>query len=350
MQSRSLILILLMLCSGQLLACEQFTSLRDGDWRAMRGDDPAWASPAFNDHGWPRVPATHSSAAQGIGPQDDFLWYRLRFQVSGQQLQQPCHLFLGRIQEIDEVFLNGLRIGGTGRIGPRWFDYVSAMRVSRVYAVPPGLLKANEENVLAVRTFSMFMGVGMMSGDIGLGSTEQMLRKASADDRLSLHFEVMTLTLLVLGALMVAFMSLNRKDEPQYWLLLGMILVVTVNYGVDTALLYPLRLEEPWLKRLIFVSVPFLPLLILTYVTRVTAEPINRWIWVLALLPVPVALLYLFNIPTQLAVTMYDFWHLSFVPIAVVLPVYVVKRARYSIRNIGLLRAAAIILVRAGCH
>jgi signal transduction histidine kinase len=338
MQLRSLTLILLMFCSGPLLACENFTSLRDGDWRTKHGDDPAWALPDFDDRSWSRAPMTH--------PQEDgFLWYRLNFRVDTPSLQQPCHLFLGRIQEVDEVFLNGARIGGTGRIGPRWFDYVSGMGISRTYAIPADLLRADQENVLAIRTFSMFMGAGMVSTSIGLGPTEQLLHKATDADRLSLHFEVMTLTLLALGALMVAFMSMNRRDEPQIWLLLGMILVVMVNYGVDSGLLYPLRLEAPWLKRLIFLAVPALPLLILTYLKRVTAQPISRWLWALALLPVPVAFLYLFNIPTRLAVTMYDVWHLSFVPIAVVLPLYVARRARYSIRNIGLLRAAAIILV-----
>lgn len=337
---------LLLLTAGQAFACDRFISLQAADWRVQHGDDPSWSAENLDERNWSPL---HSSAAptSDSDHQPGYLWYRLQFQLQAQDLQHPCALLLGRIQEVDEVFLNGVRIGGEGRVGKHWYEFVSAQRITRAYGIPEGLLHADANNTLAIRSFSVFRDVGLAGGAIGLGSPVALLSKATATDRLSLNLEVMTTTLLTLGALMMVFMALTRRDEPQHWLLFGMVIVVMVNYVIDSALLYPLRLEMPWLKRLIFVAMPTLPVLIINYLSQATGKPVSRWIWALALLPVPVAVIYLFNISTALAVRLYDVWHLSFVPIAIVLPIYVARYARHSIRNIGLLRAAAVILLGA---
>jgi len=340
------LIFLLLLQTGQAFACDRFISLQAADWRAQRGDDPSWSAESLKDGNWAPL---HSIAPETASPdhQPGFLWYRLQFQLQPEDLRYPCALLLGWIQEVDEVFVNGVRVGGEGRVGQHWYDFVSAQRITRAYAIPAELLHANGANTLAIRSFSVFRDAGLAGGAIGLGSPAAILSQASATDRLSLNLEVMTSTLLTLGALMMIFMALTRRDEPQHWLLFGMVIVVMVNYVIDSALLYPLRMEMPWLKRLIFVAMPTLPVLIINYMTQATGKPVSRWIWPLALLPVPVAVVYLFNISTGLTVRLYDVWHLAFVPISIVLPIYIARYARHSIRNIGLLRAAAVILIGA---
>ena len=341
---RVLVLLLLWWWSAAAIACEQYVSLTEGDWRAMRGDNSAWSDPLLDDHDWKGI--SFSANTSRFRPPDGFVWYRLHFHMPKATAATTCTLVLGRIQEVDETFLNGVGIGLEGRVGPGWYDYVGAQRITRAYNIPAGLLHEGE-NVLAVRTFSMAGAAGPVGGEMGIGPAGPTMRDAQHSDRLSLNLEAMTLTLLVFGSLMIAFMALTRQAEPQYWLLLGIVAIVTINYAVDTALLYPFRLEQPWIKRLIFVFVPVLPLLILVYLRYVTGRPINRWIWGIAALPLPVAAMYLFNIPTGTAVAFYDVWHMSFVPVAVVLPIYVQRSARHTIRNLALLRAGALILILA---
>ena len=47
-------------------------------------------------------------------------------------------ILLGRIGDVDEVFLNGVKIGGEGLIAKR---FVEATKVERLYRIPGDLLR-----------------------------------------------------------------------------------------------------------------------------------------------------------------------------------------------------------------
>jgi hypothetical protein len=83
-------------------------------------------------------------------------------------------LQLGRVDDVDEAYLNGIRIGGMGKFPP---DPETAYSLRRAYPVPPGLL--GEHNVLAVRVFDMMGPGGIVAGPVGL-STREDYRKDTA--------------------------------------------------------------------------------------------------------------------------------------------------------------------------
>lgn len=60
-------------------------------------------------------------------------------------------LLMGRIDDVDETCLNGVRIGGLGGFPP---DYSTAWDVDRRYRVPAGLVHGDGSDVLAVRVFN----------------------------------------------------------------------------------------------------------------------------------------------------------------------------------------------------
>ncbi|MGH8454148.1 MAG: histidine kinase, partial [Nevskiales bacterium] len=325
------------------LACERVIPLADGDWRAQRGDDMGWAQPAFDDKDWSPVAAGQSLPGRSHGPQDGFLWYRLHFQLAPQDLADRCLILLGRIQEADEVYLNGVRIGGEGRLGGRWYEFVSAMRQPRSYALPESLLVAGE-NLLAARTFSLYLTSGLPVDATRLGPTEPILREAHQLQRNTERIEVITLTLLLLGALITGFLSLTRQSERQHRMLFGFILAVTTIYLVDSLLFYPVRLELPWTKRLVFVAGPLIPLMLVHYLSVVSGERFSRWTWLLALLPTLCALPLLFNQSLDLVLRLYDVWFLSFVPVIVVFFAFMVRRARYRMQQSNLLLFGGVVI------
>ncbi|QDU72019.1 TIM-barrel domain-containing protein [Mucisphaera calidilacus] len=131
--------------------------LSDG-WTFMAGDDPSWSTQPPAE----RVPIEVGMAweAAGYPEMDGFGWYFLEFEASAKLVgQEVIWLHLGRIDDADETFLNGDRIGGMGKID----GSASAWDEERRYRLKAGLLREGV-NRLAVRVNDTGFGGGMFSG------------------------------------------------------------------------------------------------------------------------------------------------------------------------------------------
>jgi sialate O-acetylesterase len=74
-------------------------------------------------------------------------------------------LFLGYIDDVDEVFINGQKVGQSGSFFP---EFVTACNVERRYVVPVSLLKKTG-NVIAVRVYDEYRDGGIVrAGNFGL--------------------------------------------------------------------------------------------------------------------------------------------------------------------------------------
>lgn len=143
---------------------DRLVNLR-GEWRFTVGDDPRWASPDFDDSGWSEVDAPDAWEDEGYRGYDGYAWYRKDFEMSAKQAKAGAFLHLGRIDDVDEVFVNGERIGGAGRFPP---DYETAYDAERSYLMPARLLKAGEGNIVAVRVYDSGSRGGIYSGRLGV--------------------------------------------------------------------------------------------------------------------------------------------------------------------------------------
>lgn len=147
---------------------ERLVNLR-GEWRFSIGDDPGWAERDFDDRDWGEISVPSNWEGEGYGGYNGFAWYRRSFDIDAADLTHSLHLLLGRIDDVDEVYVNGRRIGGTGQFEP---DYVTAYNVDRVYFLPDGLLESGHPNVIAVRVYDGAQAGGVISGTIGIYSSD----------------------------------------------------------------------------------------------------------------------------------------------------------------------------------
>lgn len=123
----------------------------EGRWRFAPGDDIAWKEPGFDDAGWQEVELPCSWESHSGYTQDNvYGWFRRRLDLSAEMAGQEAELRLGCIDDVDETFLNGVRIGGCGSFPPA---FRTAYEEQRVYRVPAGLLRGGGQDVLAVRVF-----------------------------------------------------------------------------------------------------------------------------------------------------------------------------------------------------
>ncbi len=145
-------------------------SARDGEWLFKQGDDLSWKKDSFNDAGWQKVvlPAKWKDHS-GYDQSKNFGWYRRHISVSPAQRGKDLQIDLGTVMGADEVFFNGVRVGGVGGFPPNFEDFWSNVYQSyRSYPVPARLIR-QENNVVAVRVYSPTPGIAGLYDPLGPG-------------------------------------------------------------------------------------------------------------------------------------------------------------------------------------
>jgi beta-galactosidase len=123
----------------------------DGQWRFQKGDDAAWKTPKFDDSQWQSVTLPDTWEHHSDYTNDNvYGWFRRPIEISAECKGKDFDLLLGCIDDVDETFLNGERIGGMGSFPP---DYRTAYSTARRYRVPAALVRGDGSDVLAVRVF-----------------------------------------------------------------------------------------------------------------------------------------------------------------------------------------------------
>ena len=122
-----------------------------GTWRFHKGDQGIWKNPDFDDSNWQEVTLPSPWERHSDYTDDNvYGWDRGRLEIPADCKGKDFDLLLGRIDDVDEVWLNGKRIGGTGSFPP---NYQTAWGDERCYRVPASLVRQDGPNVLAVRVF-----------------------------------------------------------------------------------------------------------------------------------------------------------------------------------------------------
>ncbi|HEV8264223.1 MAG TPA: alpha-galactosidase [Gemmatimonadales bacterium] len=120
-----------------------------GPWRFRTGDDPRYAARDYDDETWETTPVPEAWEQAGHPDYDGLAWYRTRFtlppapppaQGDGRTEGRKVMLELGKVDDGDETFVNGVKVGET-----------SGWRAYRRYPVPASVLNWGGQNVLAIR-------------------------------------------------------------------------------------------------------------------------------------------------------------------------------------------------------
>ena len=110
-------------------------------WRFHAGDDMNWASPGFDDSAWA------ASAVPGLLNSADayrYSWYRTTVMLPGELQGRPLAIALPPIDEVYEVYVNGVSVGCFGRWTPR---PASPFDRNETFAIPNGLLHGTSVHI-----------------------------------------------------------------------------------------------------------------------------------------------------------------------------------------------------------
>jgi diguanylate cyclase (GGDEF)-like protein len=152
--------------------------LADG-WKAARGDSAAWAGPAHDDRAW--TPVAVPGAWEDVFPDYNGTgWYRRAVVLPAALDGAPVGLALGSVGDSYEVFWNGVKVGGMGRLPP---DFVEGVETG-LFLIPPEALAARRPDaphVLAVRVYNDYAHGGIL-GQVRLARYDLLAREDSPRD------------------------------------------------------------------------------------------------------------------------------------------------------------------------
>ena len=143
---------------------ERVTDLH-GEWKFSIGDNSKWSGKDLNDQDWDKIRVPGNWENQGFHGYNGYAWYRKSFRVDDSFSTKPLYLSLGYIDDVDEVYINGILIGKTGSF-PN--NYATAYDAKRFYRIPKNILNVNGENSIAVRVYDEGGEGGIIHGDIAI--------------------------------------------------------------------------------------------------------------------------------------------------------------------------------------
>jgi len=119
----------------------------NGPWQFHPGDNPAWASPAFDTSQWEQLNADEPWGKQGHAHLTDFAWYRCSIALApGPGAPRQVFLLFSKVRDPYEIYWNGSLIGRNGKLPPRPVWYIS--QPLQVFDLGPV-----QQGVLAVRVW-----------------------------------------------------------------------------------------------------------------------------------------------------------------------------------------------------
>ncbi len=154
-------------------------SLQSG-WRFQKGDHPGWKNPNFDDTGWREInPTGYWDYLPEFADYDGYGWYRISVFIPSElkndmSNQDVLHIRLGRVDDNDQTFLNGILIGENARNTSSGHENfageLGAYAKVRDYTLPlshPAILW-DDINVIAVRAYDFYLTGGLTTTDLRL--------------------------------------------------------------------------------------------------------------------------------------------------------------------------------------
>lgn len=118
-------------------------------------DEPAeevaqWKSPGYNDAHWTEMQLPALWETQSLADVDGVIWFRKTVMLPANEAGHPATLELAMIDDSDETYVNGVKVGGLE----------AQYNTPRIYSIPASILRSGP-NVIAVRVTDTGGGGGM---------------------------------------------------------------------------------------------------------------------------------------------------------------------------------------------
>ncbi len=153
---------------------EEFEVLRlEGLWKFREGNNMNYKRPSWDDDSWAYLMAPGLWRYLGKKKFESYGWYRKEFMLSTKLENKNLTLILGKVDDFDAVYVNGLLIGSTNDGGE--FGESQSYKHLRVYNIPAGILNKGI-NTLAVQVKDIGGHAGIYEGPLVILETQNVNR------------------------------------------------------------------------------------------------------------------------------------------------------------------------------
>lgn len=139
--------------------------------RFMTGDDISYSYPATDDSKWKDIKSTIVWDAQGFENYNGYAWYRFHIILptdlkTNSLWKDSLRIFLAKVDDVCEVYLNGTKIGRSGSFPEDKEGYITTWNKKQEYhvALRNQFLNWGGENLLAVRVYDGGGAGGIFGG------------------------------------------------------------------------------------------------------------------------------------------------------------------------------------------
>ncbi len=178
----------------------------------------------------------------------------IHFTVKSGGNDSQLAVFLGRIGDADEVYLNGVKIGGEGKLGDR---FVTAAEVERLYLLPPELLKLEGENLLSVKVMNLYpksrLEISAIIGDYG-----SLLQRKLRGQDMAMRVDFILFTFIFIWIEFCIFLYTKGVTSKEYIAFGIFMLLYGASYFLNSLTFYETGLKTFFQKLILslFAALP----------------------------------------------------------------------------------------------
>jgi signal transduction histidine kinase len=225
------------------------------NYKFSPGDDQGWSSPLYDDSQWRGISSSINN--QSVNQIRTVIgWHRIHFTVKKDAQMQQAAVFLGRVGDVDETYLNGVKIGGEGIFGD---GFVTATKVERLYRVPDNLLRTGDDNVIAVRVMNIYPKSYMLEIPVSIGDYNDLLidklKRQSAAEKMEFIF----FTFFFIYILFCIFLYIKGMLSKEYISFGLFMMMYSAGYFLDSLTFYETGLKSALIQSFIISLYMALP-------------------------------------------------------------------------------------------
>ncbi len=226
----------------------------------QKGDSPEYKDPGYNDSGWDMI--SLPSCWNKLYPEwSGVCWYRIHVRFPEKLPDFAPGISLGKIDDVDEVYLNGSLIGKTGEFPP---ERKSAYDIKRIYEMPVKFIRPGADNIIAVRVAGLFPGEnGGYKGDFYIAPYREIQKKFFINEFIEIFFIIIYLA--VGGYFGLVFTRGTSNKEHLFFSLFT--LSVGVYLFFRTQMKYLISNEFLMMKRFEYFVLIIILLFMMEYIT-----------------------------------------------------------------------------------
>ncbi|MGB0496050.1 MAG: GGDEF domain-containing protein, partial [Kangiellaceae bacterium] len=175
---------------------------------------------------------------------ENYYIYSKQFIVSSKLKKNTLAIYVGAIDETDEIRINGQLIGKTGNFPP---FFQGAYRNNRLYVIPNSIINFNQFNYIEITTYNSVNQAGLNRQSVLIGDYLQ-LEQTQQNKNL---FYVSAITILLLLTLHQIFNYFAIRENNETLYLAGFLLIFTliaffrsqapINLGFDLSAAYKIE-------------------------------------------------------------------------------------------------------------